>query len=35
MTTAVLQLDKKSWPRQIMVKAVDVFGRESEVVVSV
>jgi len=35
MTTAVLQLDKKSWPRQIMVKAVDVFGRESELVVSV
>ena len=35
MTKAVLQLDKKSWPRQIMVKAVDVFGRESEVVVSV
>jgi adenine-specific DNA-methyltransferase len=32
---AVLLVDKKSWPRQVMVKAVDVFGWESEVVVSI
>ncbi len=32
---AILQVDKKSWPRTIAVKAVDVFGRESEVVVKV
>lgn len=35
MTKAVLELEAKSWSRQIMVKAVDVFGRESEVVVKV
>ena len=35
MSKAILLVDTKSWPRKIMVKAVDVFGRESEVVVSV
>ena len=32
VTKAVLQVDKKVWPRKICVKTVDVFGRESEVV---
>jgi len=35
VTKAVLQVDKKSWPRKICVKTVDVFGRESEVVVEI
>lgn len=35
VTKAVLQVDKKSWPRKICVKTVDVFGRESEVIVEI
>lgn len=35
VTKAVLQVDKKSWPRKICIKTVDVFGRESEVVVEI
>lgn len=35
ITKAVLQVDKKSWPRKICVKTVDVFGRESEVIVEI
>lgn len=35
VTKAVLQVDKKVWPRKICVKTVDVFGRESEVVVEI
>ena len=35
VTKAVLEVDKKSWPRKICVKTVDVFGWESEVVVEI
>jgi len=35
VTKAVLEVDKKSWPRKICIKTVDVFGRESEVVVEI
>ena len=35
VTKAVLQVDKKSWPRKICIKTVDVFGRESEVIVEI
>ncbi len=35
VTKAVLQVDKKVWPRKICVKTVDVFGRESEVIVEI
>ena len=33
VTKAVLEVDKKVWPRKGCVKTVDVFGWESEVVV--
>lgn len=33
VTKAVLEVDKKVWPRKVCVKTVDVFGWESEVIV--
>lgn len=35
VTKAVLEVDKKVWPRKVCVKTVDVFGWESEVVVEI
>lgn len=35
VTKAVLEIDKKVWPRKVCIKTVDVFWRESEVVVEV
>lgn len=35
VTKAVLEIDKKVWPRKVCIKTVDVFGRESEVIVEI